>query len=283
MTRPSWQDFGTFDESAHPELWDGVVGAWCPSLGPTGTRLHDNSRFVNWGTLTNMDATTDWILSGGQYALNFDGVNDYVSVGHSQTFASGTQLTASAWVKRNAAGVFAELLNKFSGTVASNEDGWLFRWDAANKLLFTVANSGSYGQYSATNANASTNWNHVAAVHEFGTTAKTAIYLNDVAVAASWTTGGTQVPDIDATSYPIIIGAQRYAAASYDLLAGQMDDVVVFNRILTPSEIRQLYLLGRGGIYERKRRTLRRVGVGQGAAFKAYLARRQNQIIGGGV
>ncbi|MFO0203011.1 MAG: LamG domain-containing protein [Alphaproteobacteria bacterium] len=285
MTRPSWQDFGTFDESAYPELWDGVVGAWCPSLGPTGLRLHDHSRRNNWGTLTNMDAATDWVVSGGQYALDFDGTNDYVSVAHSQTFASGTQLTASAWVKRNAAGVYAELVNKFTGTGIGNsdQDGWLFRWHADNKLVFTVANSGSYGQYSATNANTSTAWNHVAAVHEFGTTAKTAIYLNGVAVAASWTTGGTQVPDSDATIYPIIIGAQRYAAASYNLLAGQIDDVAVFNRILTPGEVLRLYLLGRGGIYERRRRTLRRVGVEQGAAFRAYWARRQNQIIGGGV
>ena len=73
MTRPSWQDFGTHDESAHPQLWDGVVGAWCPSLGPTGLRLHDHSRRNNWGTLTNMDPPTDWVIDGGQYAVDFDG------------------------------------------------------------------------------------------------------------------------------------------------------------------------------------------------------------------
>ena len=45
MTRPSFQDYGTYDESAYPELWDGVVGYWAPCLGPTGTRLFDVSRF----------------------------------------------------------------------------------------------------------------------------------------------------------------------------------------------------------------------------------------------
>ena len=282
MTRPSWQDFGTYDESAHPQLWDGLVGAWCPSLGPTGLRLHDHSRGMRWGTLTNMDAATDWVVDGGQYALDFDGVNDYVSASNAQTFASGTQLTASIWVKRNAAGVFYELINKFLSTVTANEDGWLVRWDSGNKLLFTVANSGSYGQYQATNANTSTAWNHVAAVHEFGSTAKTAIYLNGVAIAASWTTGGTQVPDSDATSSPITLAALQYQGGPFNFLAGQMDDVAVFNRILTPGEVLQLYLLGRGGMYERRRRTPRRVAVEQ-AGFKAYWARRQNQIIGGGV
>jgi hypothetical protein len=283
MTRPSWGDFGTFDESAYPELWDGVVGAWCPSLGPTGLRLHDHSRRSNWGTMTNMDPPTDWVLSDGQYALDFDGVNDYVSIENRQAFLSGAQLTASAWVKRNTASVYAELVNKFSGTSAPSEDGFLVRWDNNNKLLFTVANSGSYGQYLATNANTSTAWTHVAAVHEFGATAKTAIYIDGVAVGASWSGGGTQVPDADATNYPIILGAQRYAGATFSPLAGQMDDVVVFSRLLTPGQIRQLYLLGRGGMFERRRRTLRRVAVEQGAAFKAYWARRNPQIIGGGV
>ena len=48
MTRPSWQDYATYDESAYPNLWDGVVGAWCPFLGPTGNRQHDLSWSRVW-------------------------------------------------------------------------------------------------------------------------------------------------------------------------------------------------------------------------------------------
>ena len=33
---PSWERYGTHDESAYPELWEGCIGAWCPGLGPTG-------------------------------------------------------------------------------------------------------------------------------------------------------------------------------------------------------------------------------------------------------
>ena len=70
--------------------------------------------------------------------------------------------------------------------------------------------------------------------------------------------------------------------AAEQFFAGLIDDLAVYNRRLASGEIRQLYLLGRGGMYERRRRTLRRVAVEQ-AGFKAYWARRQNQIIGGGV
>jgi hypothetical protein len=46
--------------------------------------LHDHSGKANWGTLTNMDAATDWVVSNGKNALDFDGSNDYVLAGASQ-------------------------------------------------------------------------------------------------------------------------------------------------------------------------------------------------------
>jgi hypothetical protein len=264
-------------EARYPQLWQGRVFGVCPSVqGPAGLNVYDLSGRGRHGVAVNVTTSTFWARSQGQYAIAFDGTNDYVSAPNLQAFGSGAQLTASAWVKRNAVGVYAELVNKFSGTVAANEDGYLFRWDNNNKLLFTVASSGSYGQYLATNANTSTAWNHVAAVHEFGSTAKTAIYINGVAVGASWSGGGTQVPDADATNYPIIVGAQRYAAVSYNPLAGQMDDVAVFNRLLTPGEIR-LLATRRGIAYEARRDIFGEAG------FRAYWARRNSQIIGGGV
>lgn len=264
-------------EARYPQLWAGRVFGVCPSVqGPAGVNLYDTTGRGRHGIAANVTTSTFWARSQGRYAIEFDGTNDYVSAPNVQAFSSGAQLTVSAWVKRNAASVYAELVNKFSGTSAANEDGWMFRWDNANKLLFTIANSGSYGQYLATSANTSTTWNHVAAVHEFGSTAKTAISLNGVAIAASWTTGGTQVPDADGTSYPIIIGAQRYAATSYNLWAGQMDDVAVFSRILTPGEIK-LLATRRGIAYEARR------DIFGATSFAPYWARRNSQIIGGGV
>jgi len=98
MTNPSWGDFGTFDESAYPELWDGVVGAWAPCLGPTGLRLHDHSRGMRWGTLTNMDAATDWLVTAGQYALDFDGVDDYIPLS-GNLFSGLSAFTVSMWAR----------------------------------------------------------------------------------------------------------------------------------------------------------------------------------------
>ena len=62
----------------YPELWRGCVGAWSPSLGPTGVTLRDWSGYARHFALTNMDAGTDWVASGGRYALDLDGTNDYL-------------------------------------------------------------------------------------------------------------------------------------------------------------------------------------------------------------
>ena len=268
MTKPSWQDFATFDESAYPELWDGVVGAWCPSLGQTGLRLHDNSRSVSWGTLTNMDATTDWILSGGQYALNFAGTR---RVSTSRPLISGTQgFTLSVWVFLTGTTGYRTVCGNYG---SGNSTGvQITIWQATGGV---PANAPTV-YYGSTAINATTGaaanvWNHVAATRSGNAVT---IFLNGVQVGSGTNTGSvgasrnwTLGQDTDSTAEPMI---------------GYIDDHAVYARPMTPDEIRRLYLLGRGGMYERRRRTLRRVGVEQ-AGFRAYWARRQNQIIGGGV
>ncbi|MFN6312487.1 MAG: LamG domain-containing protein [Planctomyces sp.] len=268
MTKPSWQDFATFDESAYPELWDGVVGAWCPSLGQTGLRLHDNSRSVSWGTLTNMDATTDWILSGGQYALNFAGTR---RVSTSRPLISGTQgFTLSVWVFLTGTTGYRTVCGNYG---SGNSTGvQITIWQATGGV---PANAPTV-YYGSTAINATTGaaanvWNHVAATRSVNAVT---IFLNGVQVGSGTNTGSvgtsrnwTLGQDTDSNAEPMI---------------GYIDDHAVYARPMTPDEIRRLYLLGRGGMYERRRRTLRRVGVEQ-AGFRAYWARRQNQIIGGGV
>ena len=58
----------------------GLVGAWCPSLGPSGYTLLDRSGRGRHGTLTNMNAGSDWVGSPGGWAIDFDGTNDYIPV-----------------------------------------------------------------------------------------------------------------------------------------------------------------------------------------------------------
>jgi len=83
----------------YASLRQGLVGAWCPSLGPSGNTLIDRSGYGNHGTLTNMDAGTAW--RGRQYGwwLGFDGVNDSAIVGNIPMANVGTgPYTVAFWV-----------------------------------------------------------------------------------------------------------------------------------------------------------------------------------------
>jgi hypothetical protein len=87
MIRPlaSWQQGFARNQFECPakfrSLWKGLVGAWVPALGPTGSRLVDVGSNKFHGTFTSIDPSTDWIVSDLGYALNFDGVDDRIAAG----------------------------------------------------------------------------------------------------------------------------------------------------------------------------------------------------------
>ena len=67
---------GAVLDRAHP-LSRGLIGCWLLNEG-TGSKLHDLSGGNNTGTFQNMDPQTDWVGGRDGFALDFDGVNDFV-------------------------------------------------------------------------------------------------------------------------------------------------------------------------------------------------------------
>jgi hypothetical protein len=264
--RPDWGYYGTYDESAHPDLWNGVVGYWAPCLGQTGLRLHDVSRYNNWGTLTNMDAATDWVVDGGQYTLDFDGSNDFVNTGASGgARLVGPPLSVSAWVNGR------QLNQSFQGIVSRDQGApfaFSLRCDSGRVDLITDNATLS----SATNLSANA-WFHVAVV--LGVSLRQ-IYINGKSSASS-----TAAYTITANADSLYIGADYNAGSASRLWNGLISDVVIWHRVLTANDVRRHYELGRGGMLERRRR--RRVYTEQ-AGFRAHYATQRNaQLIGGGL
>jgi hypothetical protein len=67
---PTASRWNTFSRSRYPRLWDGCVGAWCPSLGVTGARLHDYGQRMGWATPSAYGAT-NWAVERGGLAYDF--------------------------------------------------------------------------------------------------------------------------------------------------------------------------------------------------------------------
>jgi hypothetical protein len=265
--KPDWGYYGTYDESAHADLWDGVVGYWAPCLGPTGLRLHDVSRYSNWGTLTNMDAPTDWVIDGGQYALDFDGSNDYVLAGNWPNIPQNGSMTIAAWVYVTSTTSYRTVVTKRVGSASGANN--------VNYELSFDLGSTRFGFYSGTGFTPSTS--------NLGTNVWGLILCSVDSTGARYFLNGVA----DGTSTDTV-GAINTAALNIGGVAlgltqqfpGRISDLVIWNRALNANEAARLYQLGRGGMLQRRRR--RRVYAEQ-AGFRAHYRAQRAQLIGGGL
>ena len=250
MSKPSLSDYGTYDESTVPRLWDGVVGAWCPSLGPTGSRLHDFSRFNNWGSLSNMDPATDWVVDSGQYTLDFDAVDDYVVAASLPDFASDCTYSAWGWVYSGDTGGDCLLMRTTTvfGGASRNGVSLLMRDGFTGSFTDNVAVEITIGttryRVASDSGISRATWTMITGVRRGGTLN---LFVNGDKQSGSATYTGTITNEAQ-TFFGKISDYTPTAARS------RGDSWCVWNRGLTDGEIRELYLLGRGGMFQRRRR-----------------------------
>jgi hypothetical protein len=227
-------------------LWQGVVGFWSASAGPSGYLLLDRSGRGNHGTLTNMDAATDWVVDGGRYALDFDGSNDHVSISSGAFFPSGsTPRSMSIWFKITSDG------NYSIAGYGSNNSGRRFNFFRSTNLIGTnvigIEITNSWTLFPFVN---DSRWHMLTAVYPGGTLNATLHYLDGSPQTATAVTGGTNTLDT-ATTFGSIAQLPGSTSFSY---SGRLDDFIIWTRTLSASEIAQLYQIGRGGILTPRRR-----------------------------
>lgn len=204
----------------YSSLRQGLVGAWCPSLGSSGYTLLDRSGRNNHGTLTNMGGQDNWRASGSGAALNLDGTDDKVTTSFIPQIV-GT-VSYSVWV-------YPRVLNSFQGifsTFTTNSQALeLFVDNPGSRFVVVNYGNSTYTVPAAVNA-----WQHVA-VSVSGTSA--ASYLNGSLVSSATITA------IGGNGSALVIG-QRSAGAPTYAFNGLVDDLRLYSRTLTASEIRLL-------------------------------------------
>lgn len=243
----------------YPQLWRGCVGAWAPFLGPSGTTLRDSSGRNNHGTLTNMDAATDWVPSQSYYALDFDGSNDYVTI---PSCPQSDQLTVCCWIRLAAVTNFVGFIAASDSSIGSN-GYWMLGIGSATWRMSVRCPTSGLVHAAAAGAIATGQWFHVCGTFSGP---QVAVHQNGVQLA----TGSTNATPMN-TFATTTIGA-RTTASSF--VAGLIDDVRIYNRALPQSEI-ALLARRRGIAYEAKRRSRGYVAAGGGN-------RRRRVLIGAG-
>ena len=215
----------------YASLRQGLVGCWVPSLGASGFRLIDRSGYGNHGTLTNMDPGTDWVPSGGKLALDFDGVDDLASA---TTKIQAGSLSISAWV-------FIRTLDSTTRYIAAVQNsgldgGRMLRINSANQIQFEIIGSAIKDANGA--ALSTGRWIHVAGIKDAGSTGY--VYQDGIQSGSVALSGVTYTAELS----NFTLGRRPDSTANF--LNGQLDDIRIYNRALTPSEISLLYTGGRG-------------------------------------
>jgi hypothetical protein len=224
-----------------------------------------------------MDAASDWAVDGGRGALDFDGSNDYVDFGNILNFERTQPFTISAWVRVRSFALPGTIVTKMQ---ASDLRGYFFGFNA-NRTVSLILRSlltGNRVLVTTSNAILTLNtWGHVAVTYD-GSSSASGVRLYADGLSRASTIGENTLTGTIATSQSLTIAARP---GNSDAFANcQMDDIRIFRSVLTAADARQLWQLGRGNMPIVR---IRRYTEEAAGGFKAYWARRQSQLIGGGV
>ena len=171
-----------------------------------------------------------WLAANASTALAFDGVNDAVSFANGPGY-NAYPLTATAWVKTAGAGGSAGIVNKY---VSGSLNGWQIHLVNGQVRAWYFRDTSNYAFGGGDGLNGGNvddgQWHHVA----FSVGAAGAkLYVDGQLMA---TNGWTGTPGACTTTQPLRFGAYDV----YPSLAGQLDDVTLWNTELTRAAIAQL-------------------------------------------
>ncbi len=166
------------------------------------------------------------------------GNNAYVDFGSDSSLDNLGPRTIVAWIKPHNLGEASQgvILNK------NYQDGWVFRLVGSNKLAFSQAFSGGVATWVTTASVLTMNsFQHVAVTYNGANNSVPTIYVNGVAKAVSGNTPfGTKDND---SAYTMKLGILD-TTQEFD---GVIDEVAVFNRVLSQQEINEIKTFGLGG------------------------------------
>jgi len=222
-------------------LAKGLVGYWTfDGKDMTNGVAADVSGNFATGTPINIATSTFYVPGKIGQALKFDGVDDYVNMGVVSILEGTTSaMTISAWIKPGivTVGILCIICNSNSNS-ANFPWGLEFNRTAGRFSLSQAGNgSGTLSAINNTNLKAGV-WSHVVAVRTYVSTLSwpTTLYLNGVA------DGSGTIARSGQSNQTVAIG--RYGANNNYYFLGSVDDVRVYNRALSATEITQLYNMG---------------------------------------
>ena len=236
-----------------------------------GTCLPPPANLVSWwpadGDASDIVMSNNGFLKNGaafaagmvRSAFNFDGVDDYVAVSDDPSLNPIHAITVDAWINRSS------LDNDYGPVVVkrpNNNSGYTLE-AAYGDIAFHVYVSGR-GYVSSPFATLPTDqWVHVAGVYDGSTIS---LYLNGNLIGSNTSAPGA----IHVESGELGIGHDQ--ANPDRFYKGLIDEVEIFDRALSASEIQAIYTAGSAGKCTFGRKTVNRSAVASGTPVTYTIA-----------
>jgi hypothetical protein len=217
-----WRLNETSGTVAH-DSWGGHDGQFfSASLGLPGYNTNDSDPAVGFGTLASTDS----------YVGNIQGI-DF------STFANNATFSVEAWIKAGAQAAGAGIVTEGYGS--GGEQFNLDTGGTGNGFRFSVRDAINIAHNASSSVTPTTNtWQHLVGIcDEPNGTVR--LYVNGASVASTTISGGVQLG-----TDPVSIGSRRggYATTYTSQFVGTIDEVALYNYVLSPAQILNHYTTG---------------------------------------
>jgi len=190
--------------------------------------------------------------SNNRYALDLDGLDDYVEVADSDDFSFGDGSSNSAfsysfWVRveRSSTNVFQHLISKGSSSNAEYliqampPNSYGLNTDSIYFALYPGSTSGAVVQSPASTISLNT-WHHVVCTAD-GTGSRSGMKIYIDGVSQTLTTSGLSSLTMINSTDPLRFGARSQVGTPNSYLQGKMDEIALFNSELSAAQITNIY------------------------------------------
>ena len=182
------------------------------------------------------------------YSLSFNGTDEYVSVPFDSTMNPSGDFSVSAWVKLSNKNAYRSAVTSRSETVNGNQTGgYMLYISNANKWQFWNGFGNTGGLWKQANSSTriiENTWQMQTVTYDHANT-HMRLYVDGVLVAQN-----NSASLVANTDKPLYIGAGRTNKHPHDVdppqfhFNGKIDDVAIWNTMLSSDEIVQLYNSG---------------------------------------
>jgi len=220
---------GNGQGDALKNLSNGLVGYWKMDEN-TGSTITDSSGVGTTGSFGIGSSAPTWTTGKYGSGLSFDGTNDYVDTNLAY---SATHKTFSFWAKSAVANKITAI--PFGIQSPTGNDRFYIGYDNSGNLGLGLGSSGWNNESNGYQLD--TNWHNYVIIWD-GTTMK--LYVDGILKAQK--SGSTTA------SGNYYIGANHYLSSINSPFQGNIDELRVYNRALSPAEVQNLYNFAPGPV-----------------------------------